>query len=460
MPFTSWAGAFGPCTAASAIRIGVGIRRWTVRMMSWIAAPLRDVTTPIRRGNRGSGRFFSGANIPSAASLLLELLERERLGAGPRGLREVGVELHLAVALVDPEPPAHAQPLAGLDAKPQLREPRDPTSPPAAPRPDRAARSRGAPKAGCDTCVTSPSSQTKPSWSSAAAGEPDHLGDAEGLVAAAGTRPPSSTSYTALAHLRRNRAVWRGVVRRSRMPIAMAEPAVETGAADRQGCDRSRAGSSLARPRPKIGVITAAGLVFLCVYFLIRLGPDRRFAGGPAAPDRVSLADIAAGRVSADRFVKLDGAELVMAHAVRTSTNKKGLGLRIAPVRGTGEKLWVAMTGDGWAPPMLGAYAGRLRTLKELPFAHALAAYAAEHPRPVFAPASAVRAAFATGKLTSVTGDPVEVKDGDEVAFDAERPRCGDRGRHVQPAPADQGSVGRRAREGRHHRHRPARADR
>ena len=84
-------------------------------MMSWIAAPLRDVTTPIRRGNRGSGRFFSGANRPSAASFCLELLERERLGAEPRRLREVGVELHLAVALVDPEPAAHPQPLAGLD---------------------------------------------------------------------------------------------------------------------------------------------------------------------------------------------------------------------------------------------------------------------------------------------------------------------------------------------------------
>jgi hypothetical protein len=36
--------------------------------MSWIAAPLREVTTPMRFGNRGSGRFFSGANMPSAAS--------------------------------------------------------------------------------------------------------------------------------------------------------------------------------------------------------------------------------------------------------------------------------------------------------------------------------------------------------------------------------------------------------
>ena len=39
-PSTIWCGAFGPCTTQSAIRIGVGSRRWTVRMMSWIAAPL------------------------------------------------------------------------------------------------------------------------------------------------------------------------------------------------------------------------------------------------------------------------------------------------------------------------------------------------------------------------------------------------------------------------------------
>jgi hypothetical protein len=207
------------------------------------------------------------------------------------------------------------------------------------------------------------------------------------------------------------------------MPIAMAEPATNEGAPiAKDAIDPELV--RLARPRPKIGVITAAGLVFLCAYFLVRLGPDRRFAGASSSPDRVAISDVAAGKIGSDRFIKLDAAELVMSHAIRASTNRAGLGLRVAPVRGTGERLWVAMSGDGWEPPTLGAFTGRLRVLKELPFAPSIIAYAAEHPRPVFAPASAVRAAFGTGKLTSVTGDAVELKDADKVAFDTADPNA------------------------------------
>jgi hypothetical protein len=177
----------------------------------------------------------------------------------------------------------------------------------------------------------------------------------------------------------------------------------------------------LSRPRPKIGVITAAGLVFLCVFFLIRLQPDRRFAGS-SEPARVAVADVTSGKVAADAYVKLDAAELVMSHSIRVSTNKAGLGLRVAPVRGTGEKLWIAMSGDGWEQPTLGAFTGRLRELAKLPFAPALSDYAHDHPRPVFAAAPAVRAAFATGKLTAVTGDDFEVTDSAKVAFDTTDP--------------------------------------
>lgn len=178
----------------------------------------------------------------------------------------------------------------------------------------------------------------------------------------------------------------------------------------------------LSRPRPKIGVITAAGLVFLCGFFLIRLQPDRRFAGSGEEPARVAINDVASGKVDADSFVKLDSAELVMSHAIRTSTNRGGLGLRVVPVRGTGEKLWIAMNGDGWEPPQLGAYTGRVKKLGKLPFAGSLADFAADHPRPVFASASAVRGAFSTGKLKAITGDDVEVKDGDKVAFETVDP--------------------------------------
>jgi hypothetical protein len=178
----------------------------------------------------------------------------------------------------------------------------------------------------------------------------------------------------------------------------------------------------LSRPRPKIGVITAAGLVFLCGLFLYRLQPDRRFAGSGETPARVAVADITSGKVGADAYVKLEAAELVMSRAIRASTNKAGLGLRVAPVRGTGDKLWVAMSGDGWEQPTLGAFTGRLRELAKLPFASALNDYAKEHPRPMFAAASAVRAAFTTDKLTAITGDDVTLSKDTKVSFDTTDP--------------------------------------
>jgi hypothetical protein len=204
------------------------------------------------------------------------------------------------------------------------------------------------------------------------------------------------------------------------MPIGMAESTGEGAPIAKDAIDPALV--RLSRPRPTIGVVTAAGLVFLCGYFLVRLNADRKFSGAGAEPERVAIAEVIAGKVSSDKFVKLEATELVMSHAIRASTNKAGLGLGIAPVRSTGEHLWVAMSGDGWEKPQLGAYAGRLRKLGDLPFAPSLAAYAKDHPRPVFATTQTVRTAFGTGKITSVTGDTVNVRDGDRVAFDTVDP--------------------------------------
>src|SRR3569623_722577 len=127
----------------------------------------------------------------------------------------------------------------------------------------------------------------------------------------------------------------------------------------------------LGRPRPKIGVITAAGLVFLSVFFLWRLNPDRRFAGSAETPARVTAADIVAGKVALDRFVAVD-AEPLIAHAIRATNSKGSLGMRVVPARGTGERLWLVLSGDGWDPPTVGPYTGRLRKLGDLPFADAI----------------------------------------------------------------------------------------
>ena len=48
--------------------ISTGYRRSTTFLISWMTAPVSDVTTPILAGNAGSSRLRSAANRPSAAS--------------------------------------------------------------------------------------------------------------------------------------------------------------------------------------------------------------------------------------------------------------------------------------------------------------------------------------------------------------------------------------------------------
>ena len=55
-----------PCTRTGLIRIcNHGARRRSTFSISRMAAPLGDVTIPMRCGNFGNGRFRSGANNPS-----------------------------------------------------------------------------------------------------------------------------------------------------------------------------------------------------------------------------------------------------------------------------------------------------------------------------------------------------------------------------------------------------------
>lgn len=178
----------------------------------------------------------------------------------------------------------------------------------------------------------------------------------------------------------------------------------------------------LRRNRPKVGVITAAGLVFLCIYALLRLGPDRRFAGAEARPSQVTPADVLAGTVPLDTMIAID-VQPLMSQAIRSTTAKGSLGLRAVPTR-AGRRLWLVISGDGWDAPAQGRYVGRLRKLADLPFAASITTFAAEHPRPVFAAAAAVRAGFASGRVATVTGDEVALSDADRVAFDVVDPNA------------------------------------
>lgn len=177
----------------------------------------------------------------------------------------------------------------------------------------------------------------------------------------------------------------------------------------------------LSRTRPKIGVITAAAVVALCGFFIIQLGPDRRFGGEPEAPRAVALADVAAGKIADESFVSLE-AEPMRSHAIRTVQTKGDLGYRVTPARGTGERVWLALSGDGWDKPTLEPYVGRLRRVGDLPFAGVLDKHATRYPRPTFATAASVRAGFAGGPVATVAGDRITVADTDRVAFDTVDP--------------------------------------
>jgi hypothetical protein len=198
----------------------------------------------------------------------------------------------------------------------------------------------------------------------------------------------------------------------------------------------------LPRARPRIGVITAAAVVGLSLYFIVGIGPDRRFAGEPEPARVVALADVAAGKVPDNTFVAFD-ADPMVSHAIRAARSKGDSGYRVAPVRGTGERVWLALPGDGWEKPVLKRYSGRLRRIGDLPFARVLDAHATAHPRPAFATAANLRAGFATGQVTTVAGDQIAVDDTDRVAFDVVDP-----GRAIiiasftgkrDPAPGDPG---------------------
>jgi hypothetical protein len=161
--------------------------------------------------------------------------------------------------------------------------------------------------------------------------------------------------------------------------------------------------------------------VFLAILFLIKLDPDRRFAGSRAQPATATVADILAGKVGTEQLVSVT-AEPLVSSAIRITPAKGTPGLRVAPARGTADRLWLVVSGDGWDKPQLAGHVGRLRKLDDLALAAAAHGYADQHPRPVFASAAAVRSGFADGRVATVAGDTLALADGDAVALDTVDP--------------------------------------
>lgn len=180
----------------------------------------------------------------------------------------------------------------------------------------------------------------------------------------------------------------------------------------------------LRRARPKIGLVTSAGMVFLCAFFLLKLNADRAFSGGGEQPRVVQLADVVSGKVATESFIELP-AEPMMSHAIRAAKGKGDPGLRVTPVRGTNERVWLVLDGVGWdAAVTTNKYAGRLRAFSNIPFHDAVDAHARTHPRPMFVAANTLRGGFASNALKTVDGADIAVKDTDKVAFDMTDPNA------------------------------------
>lgn len=179
----------------------------------------------------------------------------------------------------------------------------------------------------------------------------------------------------------------------------------------------------LSRTRTRVGVVTALGLVILCAVVLHRLSPDRRFATSSSTPTPAQVSAVLAGEVATDQLIALD-VEPLTSYAIRTTRIQTSLGFRLAPARGTHERLWLVVSGDGDELPAITRYVGRLRKLDDLPIAAATRAFAHTHPRPVFASAAAVRAGLAGTAVTTVGGERVTVADRDAVELELVEPEA------------------------------------
>jgi len=145
-----------------------------------------------------------------------------------------------------------------------------------------------------------------------------------------------------------------------------------------------------------------------------KLAGDRRFGSEGDTPEKVALADVLAGKVSNESFVEVQ-AQPIVGSTVRSMTAKGTSGVRVVPARGTGDRLWLVLSGDGGEPPVIDAYAGRLRAFDDLPLAPSVRELAAKTPHPVFVRADKLGA---PGGIETTAGDVVDVRAGDRITYD------------------------------------------
>ncbi len=167
------------------------------------------------------------------------------------------------------------------------------------------------------------------------------------------------------------------------------------------------------RPRTQVGLLTSFSVVVFCIYMAVRLWPDLKFSREDK-PRAIDVASVVAGKADRDSYlgVRLD---LERAAAVRVRQSAGVPGLRIAPVIGSGDKLWVALDGDGWAAPRRdGTYVGRLKKLSDLPFDEPLRSHVAANPSPRFVTPAALQTTGGTS-FEDVSGATFTAQPTDDV---------------------------------------------
>jgi hypothetical protein len=150
---------------------------------------------------------------------------------------------------------------------------------------------------------------------------------------------------------------------------------------------------------------------------MVRMRHDFAFARAGDSAKAVTVTDVVAGKIADDSFVTID-ASLDRDAAVRTRITEANAGTRVVPVVGTGDKLWVAISGDPWSPYQHDEkLTGRLRALDDVRFSDAVAGYMKKSPAPRFVTGEELKKARLgkAAELVLVGGGTVAPRDADDL---------------------------------------------
>ncbi|MBK9034745.1 MAG: hypothetical protein IPL61_26350 [Myxococcales bacterium] len=174
----------------------------------------------------------------------------------------------------------------------------------------------------------------------------------------------------------------------------------------------------LGRGVPQIGLVSAAGVIILCVALFVRLRHDFAYARERGTPRAVTVASIVDGKVPANSYVTLE-ATPDRVGAIRLRASKGNSGSRLAAARGAGDRLWLALPGDSFDHPYQhdDQVSGRLRKLDDVRYAGPLAQALRTFPTPRFITGAELRRAKAANatQVTLLDGATLAVTGTDEI---------------------------------------------